>query len=195
MTLNRQWLLKARPHGMIGPDNFEYTETPIPQIGDGEILVQNQYLSFDPTQRNWMVDRPGYLPPVGIGEVMRAGSVSEVVESKHPDFKPGELVQTTGCWQDFAVVAPGKGPMGVNKLPPGVSPEMMLSILGITGMTAYFGLLDHGQPGRRRDRAGIRRRGRHGISRGTNRQAQGVPHHRHRRWREKMRLAHRRGQV
>jgi len=146
MTLNRQWLLKARPHGMIGPDNFEFTETPIPQIGDGEILVQNQYLSFDPTQRNWMVDRPGYLPPVGIGEVMRAGSVSEVVESKHPDFKPGELVQTTGCWQDFAVVAPGQGPMGVNKLPPGVSPEMMLSILGITGMTAYFGLLDHGQP-------------------------------------------------
>ena len=52
MTMNRQWLLKARPHGMIGPDNFEYTETPIPQIGDGEILVQNQYLSFDPTQRN-----------------------------------------------------------------------------------------------------------------------------------------------
>ena len=144
MTMNRQWLLKARPHGMIGPDNFEYTETPIPQIGDGEILVQNQYLSFDPTQRNWMVDRPGYLPPVGMGEVMRAGSVSEVVESKHPDFKPGELVQTTGCWQDFAVVAPGKGPLGVNKLPPGVSPEMMLSILGITGMTAYFGLLEHG---------------------------------------------------
>ena len=96
MTMNRQWLLKARPHGMIGPDNFEYTETPIPQIGDGEVLVQNQYLSFDPTQRNWMVDRPGYLPPVGMGEVMRAGSVSEVVESKHPDFKPGELVQTTG---------------------------------------------------------------------------------------------------
>ena len=86
MTMNRQWLLKARPHGMIGPDNFEYTETPIPQIADGEILVQNQYLSFDPTQRNWMVDRPGYLPPVGMGEVMRAGSVSEVVESKHPDF-------------------------------------------------------------------------------------------------------------
>ena len=146
MTMNRQWLLKARPHGMIGPDNFEYTETSIPQIGDGEILVQNQYLSFDPTQRNWMVDRPGYLPPVGMGEVMRAGSVSEVVESKHPDFKPGELVQTTGCWQDFAVVAPGQGPVGVNKLPPGVPPEMMLSILGITGMTAYFGLLDHGQP-------------------------------------------------
>jgi NADPH-dependent curcumin reductase CurA len=152
MTMNRQWLLKARPHGMIGPDNFEYTEIPIPQIGDGEILVQNQYLSFDPTQRNWMVDRPGYLPPVGIAEVMRAGSVSEVVESKHPDFKPGELVQTTGCWQDFAVVAPGQGPMGVNKLPPGVSPEMMLSILGITGHDRLFWPAGSRPARRRRDR-------------------------------------------
>ena len=146
MTINRQWLLAARPDGMIGPQNFNYVETSIPEIADGEILVKNLYLSFDPTQRNWMVDRPGYLPPVAIGEVMRAGSVSQVVASQHGDFTIGELVQTTGCWQDYAVVAPGQGPTGVNKLPPGVSPEMMLSILGITGMTAYFGLLEHGQP-------------------------------------------------
>ncbi len=146
MTINRQWLLAARPDGMIGPQNFNYVETSIPEIADGEILVKNLYLSFDPTQRNWMVDRPGYLPPVAIGEVMRAGSVSQVVASQHRDFTIGELVQTTGCWQDYAVVAPGQGPTGVNKLPPGVSPEMMLSILGITGMTAYFGLLEHGQP-------------------------------------------------
>jgi NADPH-dependent curcumin reductase CurA len=146
MTKNRQWVLKARPHGMIGPANFELRETPIPKLNDDQILVRNQYLSFDPTQRNWMVDRPGYLPPVAIGEVMRAGSVGEVVESRHPDFKVGELVQTTGCWQDFAVATPGQGPTGVVKVPPGVSPEMMLSVLGITGLTAYFGLLEHGQP-------------------------------------------------
>ncbi len=146
MTINRQWLLAARPDGMIGPQNFEYVETPIPTTSSGQILVKNLYLSFDPTQRNWMVDRPGYLPPVAMGEVMRAGSVSQVVESQHADFAVGELVQTTGCWQDYAVVEPGKGPTGINKLPPGVSPEMMLSILGITGMTAYFGLMDHGQP-------------------------------------------------
>ena len=146
MTVNRQWLLAARPDGMIGPQNFEYAETPVPEITSGQILVKNLYLSFDPTQRNWMVDRPGYLPPVAIGEVMRAGSVSQVVDSQHPDFAVGELVQTTGCWQDYAVAEPGKGPTGINKLPPGVSPEMMLSILGITGMTAYFGLMDHGQP-------------------------------------------------
>ena len=84
MTMNRQWILKARPHGMIGPQNFEYVETAIPSVSDGQILVNNKYFSFDPTQRNWMVDRPGYLPPVAIGEVMRAGSVAEVVESKHP---------------------------------------------------------------------------------------------------------------
>lgn len=146
MTINRQWLLAARPHGMVGPQNFEYAETAIPTVESGQILVKNLYLSFDPTQRNWMVDRPGYLPPVALGEVMRAGSVSQVVESQHADFAAGELVQTTGCWQDIAIVEPGKGPTGINKLPPGVSPEMMLSILGITGTTAYFGLLDHGQP-------------------------------------------------
>jgi NADPH-dependent curcumin reductase CurA len=67
---------------MIGPQNFEYAETPVPEITSGQILVKNLYLSFDPTQRNWMVDRPGYLPPVAMGEVMRAGSVSQVVESQ-----------------------------------------------------------------------------------------------------------------
>jgi len=146
MTVNRQWLLAKRPDGMIGPDNFEYTETAVPIPGNDEVLVRNLYFSFDPTQRNWMVDRPSYLPPVGLGEVMRAGSVGQVVESKHADFTVGELVQTTGNWQDYVIVAPGQGPMGVNKLPPGVPPELMLSALGITGITAYFGLLDIGKP-------------------------------------------------
>jgi NADPH-dependent curcumin reductase CurA len=146
MTLNRQWLLAARPTGMIGPQNFKYVETPIPEIRGGEVLVKNLFLSFDPTQRGWMVDREGYLPPVGMGEPMRAGSVGQVVDSQHADFSVGDLVQTTGGWQDYVAVAPGQGPMGVNKLPPGVSPEMMLSVLGITGLTAYFGLLELGQP-------------------------------------------------
>ena len=146
MTVNRQWLLAKRPDGMIGPDNFKYTETPVPTPGDQEVLIRNLYFSFDPTQRNWMVDRPSYLPPVGLGEVMRAGSVGQVVESRHSDFNVGDLVQTTGCWQDYVVLAPGEGPMGLNVLPPGVPPELMLSVLGITGITAYFGLLDVGKP-------------------------------------------------
>ena len=117
----------------------------MPTITDQEVLVKTSCSRL--TQHsNWMVDRPGYLPPVEIGAPMRAGSVSQVVESKHPDFATGDLVQTTGCWQDYAVVTPGKGPIGVNKVPHGVTPEMMLSILGITGMTAYFGLMDIGMP-------------------------------------------------
>ena len=146
MTINRQWLLAARPHGMVGPDNFSYREAPLESLATGQVLVRNQVFSFDPTQRNWMVDRPSYLPPVALGEVMRAGTVGEVVESKHPEFSVGDLVQTTGGWQDFAVVAPGQGPMGVTKLPEGVSPELMLSVLGITGLTAYFGMLELGEP-------------------------------------------------
>ena len=77
---------------------------------------------------------------------MRAGSIGQVVESRHSDFNEGDLVQTTGCWQDYVVLAPGEGPMGLNVLPPGVPPELMLSVLGITGITAYFGLLDVAKP-------------------------------------------------
>ena len=146
MNINRQWLLAKRPDGLVTQDNFEYSETPIPEAGEGEVLVRNLYLSFDPTQRGWMVDRESYLPPVAIGAPMRAGSVGQVEASNHPDFEPGDIVQTTGNWQDFVVAAPGQGPMGLSKLPEGVTPEMMLSVLGITGLTAYFGLLDLGLP-------------------------------------------------
>ena len=96
MNVNRQWVLAKRPHGMVTKDNFEYREEPIPEPGDGEVLIRNLYLSFDPTQRGWMEDRESYLPPVQIGEVMRAGSVGQVVESRSDDFSDGDLVQTTG---------------------------------------------------------------------------------------------------
>ena len=146
MNINRQWLLSKRPEGMVTRENFEYAETPIPEAGAGEVLIRNLFLSFDTTQRGWMVDRPSYLPPVAIVAPMRAGSVGQVMASQHSDFEVGDIVQTTGCWQDFVVAAPGQGPMGLTKLPAGVPPEMMLSVLGITGLTAYFGLLDLGMP-------------------------------------------------
>lgn len=146
MNTNRQWLLAKRPHGIVGKENFEHVETAIPTPGDGEVLVRNLFLSFDPTQRGWMEDRESYMPPVQLGEPMRAGSIGQVVESNHPDFAKGDMVQTTGGWQDFAVVAPGEGPMGLSKVPKGVSPEMMMSALGLTGLTAYWGLLDLGKP-------------------------------------------------
>ncbi len=147
MNINRQWLLAKRPHGMVTEDNFEYRESPIPEIGDGEVLVRNLYFSFDPTQRGWMEDRESYLPPVAIGEPMRAGSVGQVAQSNDPNFAVGDLVQTTGGWQDFLVVQSATGGIGgLNKLPDGVAPEMALSVLGVTGLTAYWGLLDLGQP-------------------------------------------------
>ncbi len=146
MNTNRQWVLAKRPHGMVTKDNFEYQEAPIPEPEDGQVLVRNLMLSFDPTQRGWMEDRDSYLPPVGIGEVMRAGSVGQVENSRHPDFNAGDLVQTTGGWQDFLVADPATGPMGLSKLPPGVTPAMALGVLGVTGLTAYWGLLDLGAP-------------------------------------------------
>ena len=113
MTINRQWLLAERPAGMVGPHNFKYTETAIPEPKNKEVLVKNLFLSFDPAQRNWMVDRKAYLPPVAIGEPMRAGSVGQVIDSRHAEYQVGDLVQTTGNWQDYVVASPGEGPMGL----------------------------------------------------------------------------------
>ena len=95
MTTNRQWLLDNRPVGMIGPEHFKYVETDIPEPGEGEVLIRNLMFSFDPTQRGWTMDRESYLPPVQIGEPMRAGCVAQVVKSNHPDFASGQLVQAT----------------------------------------------------------------------------------------------------
>ena len=144
-NVNRQWVLAKRPFGMVTRDNFEYRETPIPRPGAGEALVRNRYLSFDPTQRGWMEDRQSYMPPVKIGEPMRAGSIGEVVESNDPQLKPGDLVQGLGGWQDYFVLRSAGG-FGPSKLPAGVDPLLALSVLGTTGLTAYWGLLDLGKP-------------------------------------------------
>ena len=146
MTINRQWLLDNRPVGMIGPEHFKYVETTIPEPGEGEVLIRNLMFSFDPTQRGWTMDRESYLPPVQIGEPMRAGCVAQVVKSNHPDFTEGQLVQATNGWQDYAVVDPSHPPSSIRPVPEGAPPEMMLSVLGVTGLTAYFGLLDLGNP-------------------------------------------------
>jgi NADPH-dependent curcumin reductase CurA len=146
MTTNRQWLLAKRPDGMVGKDNFEYREVPVPELEEGQVLIRNLYLSFDPTQRGWMEDKESYLPPVQIGEPMRAGTVGQVAASRHDEFVEGDLVQTTGGWQDYVVASPDTDLMGLNKLPEGTPPELALSVLGITGLTAYWGLLDLGEP-------------------------------------------------
>jgi len=142
---NRQWVLSKRPEGMVGEHNFKWQEVEVESPSEGEMLVKNLYLSFDPAQRGWMEDRKSYVPPVQIGEVMRAGSVAQVIESRHPEFKEGEIVQGTFGWQDYAVTD-GSGMMSATKVPSDIPITSPLSVFGITGLTAYFGLLDVGKP-------------------------------------------------
>jgi NADPH-dependent curcumin reductase CurA len=139
---NRQWLLAKRPDGMVGAANFEFREGPAPTPGAGEILVKNLYLSFDPAMRGWMEDRPSYIPPVAIGEVMRAGAVGQVVASNDSDFPVGSFVSGMFGWQEYALAGRGRA----TPIAPGTPLTWPLGVLGITGLTAYFGMLDIGQP-------------------------------------------------
>jgi NADPH-dependent curcumin reductase CurA len=116
---------------------------PIPTPAEGEVLVRNLYLSCDPTQRGWMA-ADTYLPAVKIGEVMRASAVGRVVTSRAPGFAPGQLVQGMFGWQDYAIARPETA-TAPRLVPSGVSIETAMSVLGATGITAYFGLLDVGR--------------------------------------------------
>lgn len=142
---NRQWRLKNRPVGDIGPDDLELVTVNVPDLDDGEALVRTIYLSLDPTNRIWMSDQKQYMPPVEIGDVMRGGSIGVVESSRSDLLKVGDIVNTgLGGWQDY-IVAPAKM---LSKLPTelGVSLPAFMSVLGLTGMTAYFGLLDVASP-------------------------------------------------
>ena len=143
--INRRWVLHSRPSRALEPGTFKWEEVSIPPVGDGEFLVRNLWLSFDPAQRGWINDVPSYVPPVQLGEPMRASSAGQVIESKNPDFKPGDYVLGVFGWQDYTVTN-GQGLLPVRKLPPNVSPRTALSVLGGTGLTAYFGMEDVGKP-------------------------------------------------
>jgi NADPH-dependent curcumin reductase CurA len=135
----RAWHLKSRPNGMPTDENFELKNVDLPPLGDGMVRVRNLWLSVDPYMRGRMNDVKSYVPPFQIGEPLEGGAVAEVVESKADGLAPGDLVLHMGGWRDEAVV-PARG---VNKLPDlGVEPQKFLGVLGVTGATAYFGLLD-----------------------------------------------------
>jgi NADPH-dependent curcumin reductase CurA len=143
MTTSRQFKLAQRPMGMVKREDFEFVKAaPVPEPADGEVLVKVLYLSLDPAMRGWMNEGKSYIPPVGIGEVMRAGGVGKVVASKDPTFAVGDhVVGMTGV-QDYAVVK-GKG---LTKVDPKLVPlPVYLGTLGMPGMTAYFGLFEVGQ--------------------------------------------------
>jgi len=142
-NMNRQFLLAARPSGMVKESDFEYRESPKPIPGAGEILVQTTHISLDPSMRGQMENRADYVAPLNIGDVMRAGGVGRVIESNHPDFVAGDMVGGTFGMQDY-VVFEGSAPL--RRYPEYTTPEQALGVLGGTGMTAYFGLLEIGQP-------------------------------------------------
>ncbi|MDY7093731.1 MAG: NADP-dependent oxidoreductase [Acidobacteriota bacterium] len=138
---NLQVRLAARPVGLPKESDFEIIERPIEEPGDGEVLVRNVYLSLDPAMRGWMDDRKSYIAPVKIGDVMRGLTVGVVEASGHPEFGPGDAVQGTLGWQEYARVEARE----LTRVPPGVPLRVALGPLGMTGLTAYFGLLDVGQ--------------------------------------------------
>jgi NADPH-dependent curcumin reductase CurA len=142
--MNRQWLLARRPHGMVSPADFEFVETPVPELAEGEYLVRNLYISFDPTMRGWMEDRESYMPPVALGEVMRCSTVGRVVESENPAYAPGDILCGLYGMQEWAVG--GRGFMHGSPVPEGIPLTWPLGVTGLTGMTAYFGMLELGRP-------------------------------------------------
>jgi NADPH-dependent curcumin reductase CurA len=144
--VNRQLILRSRPKGLLAPGDLQLDESPIPSIGEGQALARVRYLSMDPTMRGWMA-RDTYMPAVPIGEVMRGAGLAEVIESRHPQFKKGDkIVGLTGL-QDYVVIdAQSKLPF--QKVPsiPFVSDTMFLGVLGMTGLTAYFGMTEIAKP-------------------------------------------------
>ncbi|MFI8376891.1 NADP-dependent oxidoreductase [Pseudomonas helleri] len=140
---NRQFLLAKRPVGAATRDTFTYQQVPVGQPKEGQILVKNQYLSLDPAMRGWMNEGKSYIPPVGLGEVMRALGVGQVIASAHPDFAVGDYVNGALGVQDYFLGEP----RGFYKVDPKLAPlPVYLSALGMTGMTAYFALLEVGAP-------------------------------------------------
>jgi NADPH-dependent curcumin reductase len=141
--LNAQWRLAARPVGLPKPSDWEYVEEPVAEPADGQFLVALEYLSLDPAMRGWMNEGRSYVPPVGIGEVMRAGGLGRVVQSSHPDYAVGEHVSGLFGVQRYAI----SDGTAVTRVETTLAPAPIhLGVLGMTGLTAYFGLLDLGRP-------------------------------------------------
>jgi hypothetical protein len=143
-TANRQVRLKARPNGIPQAEHFELVEAAVPALERGQLLVRNEFLSVEPAMRGWVSAVANYSPPVGIGEVMRAFAAGNVVASRHPGYAEGDAVMGMLGWQDYAVT---DGNAITRKVRESDLPlSLSLGILGLNGITAYFGLLDLGLP-------------------------------------------------
>src|SRR5437660_8738947 len=138
-TTNRQFVLQSRPKGMLAPGDLQLKQAALPELKDGQALARVKYLSIDPTMRVWMAG-DSYLPAVAIGEVMRAFGFAEIVESRHPDYKKGDRVTGFTGLQDYVAVELAS--QAFQKVPkiPFVSDTVFLGLLGINGLTAFFGM-------------------------------------------------------
>lgn len=140
---SRQWLLDTRPKGQPVPGNFRFVETELAPLEDGQVLVKNRFVSLDPAMRGWMSDAPSYVPPVELGAVMRALTAGTVLESTAEGFAEGDAVTGTLGVQSHGIANADD----LRRVDTGIAPlERYLGVLGMTGMTAYFGLLDTGEP-------------------------------------------------
>src|SRR4051794_202368 len=144
---NRCLRLRARPTGRVSAGDLELCHEPVPEPGPGQAVIRTLFLSLDPTNRIWMSDMDQYMPPVELGEVMRGLGVGEVVASERDDLPVGALAHGVTGWQEYAVADPAD-PVPFTALPAElpVPPSAALGVLGITGMTAYFGIEDIGRP-------------------------------------------------
>ena len=143
-TKNQHILLAARPHGEIRSTDFELVDAPMPEIVEGEILIESRYLAVEPAMKGWMEARVDYVAKLQIGDVMRGHGVGCVLDSKHPDFSTGELVIGPFGWRRY-LATDGKA-IPLTKVPAGVEPTAAINVLGLTGLTAYFGMLEIGEP-------------------------------------------------
>jgi len=148
-AINRRFLLRARPQGAFDPAALEFVQEPAPTPAQGQALVRILYLSLDPSNRVWMGEGESYMPPVALGEVMRGVAIGEVVASNVGAYPVGALVLGLLGWQDYALIAPNDA-SAVMRLPrlPFVQTTSLLGALGITGLTAYFGITDVAKPRR-----------------------------------------------
>jgi len=141
--MNKQWIFVNRPEGLPNSDTWQLETNPINELEKGEVLIRHHYISLDPAMRGWLIERKSYVPPVAIGEVMRAGAIGKVIKSNnHPDFKVGDCIVSWGGAQEYEITN------GENcyKVDDNLAPmPTYLGALGMPGMTAYFGILQVGK--------------------------------------------------
>ncbi|RVU05743.1 NADP-dependent oxidoreductase [Novosphingobium umbonatum] len=142
---NRRFLLVKRPEGTPSPSDFSLVEQPVPAAPEGGMVVRNHFISLDPAQRGWMDDAPSYMPPITLGDPVRATTVGVVHESRNPDFKAGDWVLGLNAMEDYSIVLPGGFTSAIDVTLVD-SPSRYLSAVGAVGLTAYFGLLEVGKP-------------------------------------------------